>query len=84
MHGYSGQNEGYLNPDMQCVKNTGPLPVNKYLLYSCQNIMHQTVQRPCSFALAPLDESKMCDRDDFMVHGCDCCTPGDSTVPPVK
>lgn len=84
VHGYSGQGSGYLNPDMQCVVNTGPLPVNTYKLSSCQNIMHTSVQRPCSFVLTPQDESKMCGRSDFLIHGCDCCTPGDSTIPPVR
>jgi hypothetical protein len=83
VHGYSGQGSGYLNPDAQCIVNTGPLPANTYKLTYCQNIMHTTVQRPCSFVLTPQDESKMCGRNDFLVHGCDCCTPGDSTVPPV-
>jgi hypothetical protein len=25
----------------------------------------------------------MCGRGDFFVHGCGCCTEGDSTIPPV-
>ena len=24
----------------------------------------------------------MCGRSDFFIHGCDCCTDGDSLVPP--
>ena len=55
VHGYSGQGSGYLNPDEQCVVNTGPLPVNTYKLSSCQNIMHTNVTRPCSFVLTPVD-----------------------------
>jgi len=53
-HGYSGQGEGYLNPDMQCVLFTGPLPATTYKLIYCQNTMHDPpVQRPCSFVLEP-------------------------------
>ena len=50
-HGYSGQGAGYLNPDMQCVVNTGPLPAAKYKITYCKNVMHETVTRPCSFYL---------------------------------
>eukprot|EP00919_Chromeraceae_sp_WS-2016_P017257 GHVR01041191.1.p1 GENE.GHVR01041191.1~~GHVR01041191.1.p1 ORF type:complete len:119 (-),score=4.58 GHVR01041191.1:302-658(-) len=52
-HGYSGQGKGYLNPDYQCVPNTGPLPASTYKLTWCKNVMHETVQRPCSFYLEP-------------------------------
>lgn len=41
--GYSGQGKGYLNPDYQCVSNTGPLPASTYKLATCVNYMHQTV-----------------------------------------
>ena len=39
---------------------------------------------PCAFVLTPTDESKMCGRSDFLVHGCQGCTPGDWTVPPAS
>lgn len=48
---YSGQGKGYLNPDYQCVVNTGPLPATTYKLGYCVNVMHETTQRPCSFYL---------------------------------
>ncbi len=48
---YSGQGKGYLNPDYQCVVNTGPLPATTYKLATCVNVMHETTQRPCSFYL---------------------------------
>jgi len=50
---YSGQGKGYLNPDYQCVSNTGPLPATTYKLGECVNYMHQTTERPCAFYLAP-------------------------------
>lgn len=37
---YSGQGKGYLNPDYQCVVNTGPLPATTYKLATCVNVMH--------------------------------------------
>lgn len=52
-HCYSGQGEGYNNPAKQCVQNVGPLPATTYKLDTCVNVMHETVQRPCSFYLAP-------------------------------
>ena len=28
------------------------------------------VQKPCSFVLTPYFPDRMCDRDDFLIHGC--------------
>ena len=80
--GYSGQKEGYLNPDYQCVEDIGPLPASTYVVGFCKNIMHQVTHRPCSFYLLPTDPSQMCGRDNFFIHGCSCCTEGDSQEPP--
>jgi hypothetical protein len=38
--------------------------------------------RPCSFYLDPFPSNKMCGRNAFFVHGCDCCNSGDTTSPP--
>ena len=82
-HGYSGQGEGYMNPAMQCVMNTGPLPAAVYQLGYCKNTMHDPpVTRPCSFYLDPLEPQKICGRGAFFIHGCQCCTDGDLTEPP--
>ncbi len=84
-HGYSGQNDGYMNPAKQCVVNTGPLPAARYKLGYCQNTMHTpAVTRPCSFYLDPQEPSKMCGRGSFFIHGCQCCTAGDTSNPPVR
>ena len=83
-HGYSGTGEGYMNPKMQCVISTGPLPAAKYKLGYCKNTMHDPpVTRPCSFYLDPQEPEKMCGRSAFFVHGCQCCTAGDLSQPPV-
>lgn len=79
---YSGQGAGYLNPDMQCVVNTGPLPATTYKLGYCVNVMHETTQRPCAFYLEPQKPSEMCGRSAFFIHGCQCCTPADDPQPP--
>ena len=79
---YSGQGKGYLNPDYQCVVNTGPLPATTYKLGYCVNVMHETTQRPCSFYLDPQKPSEMCGRSAFFIHGCQCCTTEDDPQPP--
>ncbi len=82
VHGYSGQKEGYMDPEKQCVPNIGPLPAAIYKITYCKNMMHETVIRPCSFYLEPQQKSKMCGRDAFFIHGCGCCTGGDDSNPP--
>ena len=47
------------------------------------NFSIANVTRPCSFYLNPIDTSVMCGRDSFFIHGCQCCTPGDYTIPPI-
>ena len=81
--GYSGQGAGYLNPDYQCVVNTGPLPATVYKLAYCKNTMHDPpIQKPCSFYLEPQKPAEMCGRNDMFIHGCQCCTNGDDSNPP--
>ena len=70
-----------MNPDYQC-KTNGPLPASTYEVAFCKNVMHQITNRPCSFYLKPLFPGQVCGRDDFFIHGCQCCTPNDSTEPP--
>ena len=53
-YAYSGAGEGFMNPQMQCVINTGPLPAANYKIGDCVNTMHDPpVTRPCSFYLDP-------------------------------
>lgn len=48
------------------------------------NTMHSPpVTKPCSFHLTPDDPKAMCGRSGFLIHGCQCCTSGDHTSPPV-
>ena len=82
--GYSGHDEGYLNPDKQCdLDDIGPLPASVYKLGYCKNIMHETTQRPCSFYLDPQKPEELCGRKDFFIHGCQCCSSKDDSEPPV-
>lgn len=79
-HGYSGRDKGYLNPDEECSPgDIGPLPASTYKLGYCKNVMHETTPRPCSFYLDPQAPDEICGRQDFFVHGCQCCTGGDDT-----
>ena len=74
-----------MNPAKQCVVNTGPLPAAKYRLGYCKNTMHDPpVTKPCAFYLDPQEPSKMCGRGSFFIHGCQCCTAGDTSNPPVR
>ena len=83
-HGYSGSPAGRNDPTKQCIVSTGPAPAGQYNLSGCKDTMHnETVIRPCSFWMTPLDESKMCGRSGIMLHGCQCCTDGDTTEPPI-
>lgn len=52
--GYSGKGKGYLNPDEQCTPFIGPIPASTYKLAFCKNKMHETLDKPCSFALEPM------------------------------
>ena len=73
-----------MNPQMQCVVNTGPLPAANYKIGDCINTMHDPpVTRPCSFYLDPQEPENMCGRSAFFVHGCQCCTEGNITEPPI-
>lgn len=45
-------------------------------------MMHQVTNRPCSFYLKPKRPVEVCGRDDFFIHGCQCCTTGDDSEPP--
>ena len=83
-YGYSGNATGRNNPEMQCVRMIGPAPATEYVIEYCKNWMHNTsFNRPCSFSLKPLEEEEMCGRNAFFIHGCQCCTEGDLTAPPI-
>jgi len=83
-YGYSGNNTGYLNPEAMCESFLGPLPAAEYNITYCKDTMHVNSTMPCAFYLNPLDESQMCGRDDFFIHGCKVCTEGDLAIPPPR
>jgi len=83
--GYSGAGSLANNPAATCQKGKGPLPAATYKIGFCKDTMHTpAVTRPCSFYLEPQGNSQMCGRGEFFIHGCQCCTAGDHSVPPVR
>ena len=41
------------------------------------------IDRPCSFWIEGTDAVKMCGRSEIFIHGCQCCSSGDYSEPPV-
>ena len=70
--GYSGAEGGGINnPDAQCEMDIGPLPRGKYLIGA-----PVTGPSPLSLPLKPVDESVMCGRSRFYIHGDSIAAPG--------
>ncbi|CAK57728.1 unnamed protein product (macronuclear) [Paramecium tetraurelia] len=82
--GYSGSGQYRNDPASMCIKNKGPAPATTYKITLCKNTMHNPpVDRPCSFWIEAVDEKTMCGRSEIFIHGCQCCSNGDWTEPPV-
>lgn len=64
--GWAGRGEGKNKPEMQGVKNTGPLPAGWYRI--CSPVDHPTVG-PYALRLVPHGDNKMHGRDGFLIHG---------------
>lgn len=64
--GYAGMGEGLNNPDMQHVKNVGPLPVGRYLINWATK--HKKLGE-VAMQLIPDPTNKMFNRGDFWMHG---------------
>eukprot|EP00590_Aulacoseira_subarctica_P004304 CAMPEP_0172434122 /NCGR_PEP_ID=MMETSP1064-20121228/70465_1 /TAXON_ID=202472 /ORGANISM="Aulacoseira subarctica , Strain CCAP 1002/5" /LENGTH=222 /DNA_ID=CAMNT_0013182321 /DNA_START=374 /DNA_END=1042 /DNA_ORIENTATION=+ len=71
-------------PACQCKKNCGPIPEGKYTIVKTKR-WHTSLYPPdgevCTvcYRLEPQDETKMCGRDGFVIHGGSCtekCTVG--------
>ena len=70
--GYAGRGNGKNNPDMQCVKDTGPIPRGWWTILSA------TDQGPTklSLPLTPDTQTDTCGRSAFYVHGDSISNPG--------
>lgn len=64
--GWAGRGEGKNNPDMQFVRETGPLPQGFYTIES--PVTHPRLG-PLAFHLRPDPENEMHGRDAFFIHG---------------
>ena len=65
--GYSGKGEGLNNPDMQHVRNTGPIPRGEWTIDPKENRPHGT--GPASLPLTPRPGTDTHSRTDFLIHG---------------
>lgn len=64
--GYAGRGRGRNNPDLQSVKNTGPLPVGSYRV----SLPYSDVRKgPLVFRLTPEPSNAMYGRGGFLIHG---------------
>jgi hypothetical protein len=64
--GYAGRYTGQNNPDMQNVKDTGPLPCGWYTMKRGRNSARLG---PMTIDLVPDESNAMFDREDFRMHG---------------
>lgn len=71
--GYSGNGQGRNNPDMQHVKNVGPLPQGRYMIGDKFN---SAEHGPECLPLVPDAKNVMFDRSGFLIHGDSTTNPG--------
>lgn len=69
--GYSGCGSGKNNPDMQCVKDIGPIPKGWYTL-------GEILDEPAAYTikLIPDVSNEMCSRSGFLIHADSIQRPG--------
>jgi len=63
--GYSGIGPGLNNPDMQHVRNVGPIPRGNYTIGPSYDSLHG----PCTMELTPVKGTETFGRDCFLIHG---------------
>lgn len=71
--GYAGNGLGKNNPEMESVKNTGPLPKG---IYHIGNPFNDPHMGPFCLPLIPDPSNKMYGRSSFYVHGDNINAPG--------
>lgn len=64
--GWAGQREGFNNPAMQDVHNTGPLPQGTYAIGAPHDSPHTG---PYTMDLTPSPNNNMFGRSSFRIHG---------------
>jgi len=71
--GYSGHGLGKNNPEMEDVKNVGPLPRGAYIILSPHDSDHTG---PFTMSLIPDPNNQMFGRSGFAIHGDSIKEPG--------
>ncbi len=64
---YSGHGPGVNNPDLQDIRNVGPLPAGTYLIGPAKEPIDRL--GPVALPLTPNPDNQMFGRDEFFIHG---------------
>jgi hypothetical protein len=72
--GYSGAGDGKNNPDMQSVRNTGPIPQGDWTITGPP--LNAAEHGPYVLRLAPKEGTDTFDRSGFLMHGDSKSAPG--------
>lgn len=75
-HGYAGCGLGKNKPDMQRVRNTGPIPCGWYTVEAPFN---SATHGPHAMRLSPDPFNEMFGRSAFMIHGDSISRPGEAS-----
>ena len=75
--GYSGAGEGKNNPEMQSVRNVGPIPQGDWTIMGPP--VNTAEHGPYVLRLTPKDDTETFGRDGFLVHGDSKNTPGSAS-----
>jgi hypothetical protein len=65
--GYSGHGSGVNNPELQNIRNIGPIPQGEYVI--CDPMNPPDHLGPVAMALEPEPDTEMFGRDSFFIHG---------------
>jgi hypothetical protein len=74
--GWAGHQAGRNNPQMQDIKDVGPLPVGKYVI---NDPINSPKLGPEAFSLMPDSSNKMFGRSAFYIHGASITNPAMSS-----
>jgi hypothetical protein len=72
--GYSGANEGKNNPELENVRNVGPIPCGRWTITGPPLDTHD--HGPCVLRLEPAAETQTHARAGFLIHGDSKANPG--------
>ena len=76
--GYSGRNEGKNNPEMEGVRNVGPIPRGKWFITGGAFFSPQ--HGPFCLALQAQPDTDTLGRTSFLIHGDSIMHPGDASM----